>query len=119
MTTIDNIIEAIKQCGKVKVRLEALRDMIDPKPGPEPVLRIESITRPDTWWEPRSEADLADCPEGTVIEVSGGWVYYRLGPAREADWVSDSGREYINCLLWEMLIRDARDHITFSYSGNF
>lgn len=107
--------EAIAACDEVKARLEALRDMVKPKP----VLRMASITRPGDWWEPSSADDLADCPEGTVIEASDGWYYYRLGPTREREWQSNTGQEYTRGAMWENLTQDAADGITFEYSGSF
>lgn len=114
MTQIDDITKAIKQCDEVKARLETLRDTLKPKP----VLRLKSITRPGHTWDLRCANDL-DCPEGTVIEASDGWSYYRLGPRRTADWASDTGQEYIHGAMWETLIQDAAVHVTFEYSGNF
>ena len=110
-----HITEAIKQCDEVKARLVTLRDMVKPKP----VLRLESITRPGEWWELSSADELADCPEGTVIEASDGWYYYRLGPARGMEWQSDTGQEYTHGAMWESLTQDAANHVTFEYSGSF
>lgn len=109
------ITEAIAKCGELKARLETLQDMLKHKPA----LCIESITRPGEWWKLCSEDELADCPEGTVIEASDGWNYYRLGPARENEWQSDTGREYTHSEMWNGLIADMKCHVTFKYSGNF
>lgn len=117
MTASDNITEAIDRCDEVKARLEALRDMTNH--GSCPGLRIESITRPGDWWEPRNADDLADCPEGTVIEASSGWRYYRLGPSRDKDWMSGTGKEYTHGAMLKHLTLDAADYVTFCYSGNF
>nr|DAR15488.1 MAG TPA: hypothetical protein [Caudoviricetes sp.] len=108
------ITEAIVKCDEIKARLETLRDMLKPKP----VLRLESIARPGHTWELRCAGDL-DCPEGTVIEGSDGWRYYRLADGRSGDWMSDNGQEYTHGALWETLIQDAANHVTFEYSGNF
>lgn len=106
--------EAIAACDEVKARLEALRDMLKPKP----ILTIESIIRPDHNWELYRPADL-DCPEGTVIETTDDYRYYRLGSGQAGDWVSNVGRTYSHDSLWNSLIQDAASSINFEYSGNF
>lgn len=108
------IAEAIAACDEIKARLEALQDMFTPKP----VLTIESVIRPDHNWELHRPADL-DCPEGTVIEASDGWRYYRLAPHQAADWKSNTGGTYTHGALWNSLIQDAADGIAFEYTGIF
>ena len=112
--TNTHIAEAIKQCDEVKARLETLQDMLKPKP----VLRIESITRLDCWRELQCADDL-DCPEGTVIEASDGFRYYRLADDCAGDWVSDTDLGYTHGMLWDTLIQDAANHVTFKYAGCF
>lgn len=108
------LTEAITMCGVIRAKLEVLQDMLTPNP----VLTIESITRPDHTWELHRPTDF-DCPEGTVIEATDGYRYYRLGPGQAGDWVSDSGRTYSHDSLWNTLIQDAANSIDFEYSGNF
>lgn len=108
------LAEAIVTCGAIRAKLEVLQDMLTPKP----VLTIESITRPDHDWELYRPADL-DCPEGTVIEATDGYRYYRLGPGRAGDWVSDTGRTCSHNSLWNSLIQDAAQDVEFAYSGSF
>lgn len=108
------IAEAIAACDEIKARLEALQDMLKPKPA----LSIESIIRPDHTWELHCADDLA-CPEGTVIEASDGLRYYRLSSARAGDWMSITGQKYTHGALWESLIQDAANRVTFDYSGSF
>lgn len=108
------LAEAIAACDEIKARLEALRDMLKPKLG----LRIESIICSNRVWELYCADDLV-CPEGTVIEASDGWRYYRLSPGRAADWESNTGQTYSHEGLWNNLTSDAADGITFEYAGNF
>lgn len=108
------LTEAIVTRGVIRAKLEVLQDMLTPKP----VLTIESIIRPDHNWELYRPADL-DCPEGTVIEATDGYRYYRLGPGQAGDWASAVGRTYSHNSLWNSLIQDAADSIDFRYSGSF
>lgn len=108
------LVEAIVTCGAIRAKLEVLQDMLTPKP----VLTIESIVRPGHNWELYRPADL-DCPEGTVIEATDGYRYYRLGPGWAGDWGSAVGRTYSHNSLWNSLIQDAANSIDFRYSGSF
>lgn len=108
------LTEAIVTCGAIRAKLEVLQDMLTPKP----VLTIESITRPGHNWELYRPADLG-CPEGTVIEASDGFRYYRLAEDCAGDWVSDTGRTYSHNSLWNSLIQDAANSVDFEYSGSF
>lgn len=108
------LTEAIVTCGVIRAKLEVLQDMLNPKP----FLTMESIIRPDHNWELYRPVDL-DCPEGTVIEATDGYRYYRLGPGQSGDWVSDVGRTYSHDSLWNSLIQDAVQDIEFAYSGSF
>lgn len=109
-----NFAAAIAACDEIKARLEAMQDMLKPKPP----LSIESITCSNHAWELHCAGDLI-CPEGTVIEASDGWRYYRLAPHQAADWKSDTGGTYTHSALWNSLIQDVADGITFEYAGSF
>lgn len=108
------LAEAIAACDGIKARLEVLQDMH----SREPALCIKSLIRLDHTWELCCASDLARS-EGTVIEASDGWRYYRLSPGRGADWRSNTGQTYSHEGLWNNLTSDAANGITFEYSGNF
>lgn len=108
------LTEAIVTCSVIRAKLEVLQDMLTPKP----VLTMESITRPDHNWELHRPADL-DCPEGTVIEASDGFRYYRLAGDCPGVWVSDTDQVYTDGTLWDTLIQGAANHVTFKYAGYF
>lgn len=108
------LAEAIAACDGIKARLEVLQDMH----SREPALCIKSLIRLDHTWELCCASDL-DCPEGTVIEASDGYRYYKLAPGGEVDWRSDMGSTYTRRELWLALTNDARNSVTFEYSGIF
>ena len=104
------ITEAIAKCGEIKARLETLQEMLKPKP----VLRVESITHPDTYRELQSADVLADCPEGTVVVASNGDRYMRIGHW-EYQWATSYGTNRTSGDLWHSLVRRAGCGITFKY----
>ena len=109
-----NLIEAIAKCDEVKLRLEALRDML--KPSPEPALRIESIVKPGEWWELCDAGDLAECLPGTVIYVSGGISYFRFSDSCAKPWAYSTGHMASHYTMWSILTDAASNGIALTYS---
>lgn len=104
------ITEAIVKCDEIKARLETLRDMLKPKP----VLRIESITYPGTYWELQSPGDLIDCTPGTVLVVGEGARLIRTCDP-ENPWVDKVGYYGSPVRLWNFLVREANKGTPLKY----
>lgn len=109
MTTVDNITTIIKQCDEVKARLETLQEMVKPKP----VLRLESITSPGTYWELQSAVELIDCAPGTVIVTPGAQFFRTRNPG--SPWVSRTGTWSSSTALWDTLTRTVDQSATLKY----
>lgn len=107
------LTEAITKCDEIKARLETLREMSEPKP----VLCVESVTTPVSIWTPRSADDLAACPYGTVIVLSTGRSYFRIGGTL-GPWAACPGFRATSDDLWHTLTRAAERGITFKYFGD-
>lgn len=114
--TNTSLVEAIAKCDEVKLRLEALRDML--KASPEPALRIESIARPGEWWEPQDAAELVECAPGTVIYVSGGNSYFRLSDSCARPWAYSTGHFASHDTMWSILTDAASNGIALTYSAS-
>lgn len=108
----DIIARICDQADRLNDRITVLGD------GARPPLKVKAIVRPGQWWTISGPADL-DCPEGTVIEASDGYRYYKLAPGGEVDWRSDMCSTYTRREFWLALTNDARDGVTFEYSGIF
>lgn len=101
--------QAIAKCDEIKARLEALREMSEPKP----VLRLEPNTRPGTYRELHSADDLADAAPGTVI-IGPNYRYLRTcDPANP--WTSRIGCWMSNAALWGILIGTVNSGTTVKY----
>lgn len=101
---------AITKCDEIKARLEALREMSEPKPA----LRLESITRPGTYRELRSSEDLIDCAPGTVLVVGEGARLIRTCDP-ENPWVDKFGYYSSPVRLWNFLVREANKGTPLKY----
>lgn len=104
-----HIAEAIKQCDEVKARLETLQDMLKPKP----VLRLESITHPGTYWELQAARELIDCAPGTVIVTPSARFFRTCNPGNP--WISRIGTWSSSTVLWETLTRAVDQGATLKY----
>ena len=103
------LAEAITKCDEIKARLEALRDMLKPKP----VLRIESITHPGTYQELLSADDLNDCVPGMTVVTPGARFFRTCDPANP--WTSGDCRWMSAEAVWDILIRAADKGTTLKY----
>lgn len=103
------LADAIAKCDEIKARLETLREMSEPKP----VLRLESITRPDHWKDLQSADDLADCSPGMVIITPGGRFFRCYNPVKP--WINFIDCGVSHMALWRALIQAADRGATFKY----
>lgn len=103
------ITEAIAKCDEIKARLEALQEMLKPKP----VLRLESITRPGTYRELQSARELIDCAPGTVIVTPSARFFRTCNPGNP--WISRIGTWSSSTVLWETLTRAVDQGATLKY----